>query len=453
MCKAIIGGDIYLEHPSDSFVNCIYKELTIKNPLFATLERMGRNTWGTPRTFQLYKSIGDDIVIPFGSASNKKLLPYLMQCDYSFLEKPHYKINLDIVVPPEDYQQKALDYVLGNKLHRGIIVGGTGSGKTNIGLYLIKHLGLRALWITHKTDLLKQSSDRAKEVFKDVDVGFITAGKINVGKDITFATIQTLSKVVEQVKDCFDVVIVDEAHHCVGSPTLITMFQRAMNSLYAPYKFGLTATPTRPDGLDKMVFALLGDVAYEIPKEDVSARVLPVEYESIDNPTEYDIFDYTDASGMVDPNALARTIAFSPERNALIVQKAVDIVHAGGSVLILAKLIDHCELLVRQLSDRGVNTALLVGKTKNRVEILESKEIEVIVATNALAKEGLDLVRYGNLIIAYNIKQKGEFAQAIGRVRRVDGIKTRGMVYEVCDKSIDFLTSRIKKHTKWTNML
>jgi len=453
MSEITVGSEITIRYPSDELISVVTKELTVRNPLYATLESMGRNTWGTPRTYQLFKCVAGDLVIPFGAVSNEHIQPLLRGCTYKTTFTEPKRINLEINIPPLDYQQKALDYILGKHLHRGIIVGGTGSGKTNIGLYLIKELGLRALWVTHTKDLLKQSKDRALSIFKSVDLGLITNGKIEVGKDITFATVQTLSKVANEVKDDFDIIIVDEAHHCVGSPTLRTMFYKTLNTLRAPYKFGLTATPSRSDGLQKMVFAILGNIAYTIPKSEVSARILPIEYHTIDNNNVYDIFDYTDSAGMVNPSALTRMLSFDSTRNELIVDTICNIVPNSGGILVLAKLVAHCELLVDMLSAHGLNTALLVGKTKNRKEILNSDKIQVIVATNSLAKEGLDLVRYSDLVIAYNLKQKNEFTQAAGRVRRVDGIKTCGSVYEVNDKGINFLTKRIKTHKHWANML
>ena len=44
------------------------------------------------------------------------------------------------------------------------------------------------------------------------DFGTITEGKVSIGRDITFATVQTLSKVDPRVyQKAFDIVVVDEA--------------------------------------------------------------------------------------------------------------------------------------------------------------------------------------------------------------------------------------------------
>lgn len=86
-----------------------------------------------------------------------------------------------------------------------------GSGKTETALELIARLGYRALWCTHTLDLLNQSYTRAKNKLENVGLGRITGGKVELGSHITFATIQTLSKMdLSEYSDMFDVIVVDE---------------------------------------------------------------------------------------------------------------------------------------------------------------------------------------------------------------------------------------------------
>lgn len=86
-----------------------------------------------------------------------------------------------------------------------------GSGKTQTALELIARLGYRALWITHTIDLLNQSYNRAKDNMENIGLGKIVSGKIEIGSHITFATVQTLSKIdLSEYTDMFDVIVVDE---------------------------------------------------------------------------------------------------------------------------------------------------------------------------------------------------------------------------------------------------
>lgn len=457
MPKIIVGRSIKIEKPHAELLKAIKNELNIVNPAYLQLEAMGKNTFGNPRHYQAFKRVGDDYIIPFGAVSNKVILKNLIGYSFEIIDHEKHPIYLKSRVPMFDYQQKAHDYVINKKLHRGIIVGGTGSGKTNIGLEIIRSIGLRALWVTHTSDLLNQSRERAKDLFGNIDIGYITAGKVEIGKDITFATVQTLVNVIDEVRDLFNVVIVDEAHHCVGTPSLLTMFYKVMNNIHAEYKFGLTATPKRPDGLEQMTYALLGDICYEVPQEDIKARVLPIKYHFIYNDKDYEINDFTNSAGMIDPHKLTEMLNNDIERNALIVDEIEIIEKSSNGILVLSKRVAHCELLYEMCVKRGLKTAIITGNKitgKQRKEILASDDIKVLIATNSLAKEGLDLVRYDSLILTYNVKQKTEFTQASGRVRRVDGTRKKfGHVYEICDSRIAFLSRRCLTHERWSKTL
>lgn len=104
---------------------------------------------------------------------------------------------------------------------------------TQTGLELITRIGGRALWLTHTQDLLNQSKDRAKGTLDlcGGKYGTITAGKVNIGTHITFATVQTMCKLdLTQYRDCFDVVIVDECFP--GNTKITTLYgQRELKSL------------------------------------------------------------------------------------------------------------------------------------------------------------------------------------------------------------------------------
>lgn len=455
MGKIIVGSSILIKNPDNFLLQVIENELTIKNPQYHLLVNMGRNTYGTPENFYAYKRVGNDVEIPFGAVSNPYIRRRLVGYEFERVPFTNYPIKLEGV---EDfklrpYQKKALDIM--KKKNRGILVAGTGSGKTNIGLHMIKEIGLRALWIANTSDLVKQSRDRAKQIFKDIDDGFITDGQIDIGADITFATVQTLHKVVDSVKDDFNIVIVDEAHTCIGSPTKTTMFYKSLNSLNAQYKFGLTATPKRKDGLHDMTFALLGDVAHEIPKEDIEGYVLPFEFNTIDNDKYYDIEDYTDTSGMINPVKMQSLLFYDKDRNNLVVDKAYSLHEKSTGIIILTRYVEQAEYIVEELRKKNVSTGLLVGKVtkKKRREILETDKYKVIVATASIAGTGLDMPRLDTLILTYPVTNKLAFTQAVGRVRRKYKDKKHGHVYEVIDNTIERNRKRVTTHFKWTRDL
>ena len=72
-------------------------------------------------------------------------------------------------------------------------------------------------------------------------------------------------------------IIVDECHRVSGSSGSMKMFYRVMSRLAARYKFGLSATVHRSDGLIRSTFAVLGDVKYKVSDEAVAEKIMPVE--------------------------------------------------------------------------------------------------------------------------------------------------------------------------------
>ena len=152
-----------------------------------------------------------------------------------------------------------------------------------MGIALAASLSRRALWITHTRDLLVQSYNRAGQYFPPETLGRITEGAVQIGSHITFATVQTLSRLdLEKYRYSWDVVIVDECHRLAGTPTKVTMFYKIMNSLAARHKYGLSATVHRSDGLIASTFAVLGPVVYRVPDKAVEEKTMKVRVERKD---------------------------------------------------------------------------------------------------------------------------------------------------------------------------
>ena len=98
-------------------------------------------------------------------------------------------------------------------------------------------MGFKTLWITHTIDLLNQSYNRAKNNFESVGLGKIANGRIQIGTHITFATVQTLSKIdLQEYADEWDCIVVDECHRICGTPASAGMFYKVINKLIARYE-------------------------------------------------------------------------------------------------------------------------------------------------------------------------------------------------------------------------
>ena len=250
------------------------ENLVLPNPDYAKKARMGFWLGNTPKTLSLYEIDGDDLVLPYGCFNEiLRLCPLMAEVRMDFVE--HERIDYGCTLPLYDYQQKALNALV--ECGKGILRSPAGSGKTQIGIATAVALGARTLWLCHTLDLVKQSKSRAEQYMSPSLTGTITEGRVQIGKAITFATVQTMCNLdLSQYRDVWDCIIVDECHRVAGTPTAMTQFSKVLNALAARHKYGLSATVHRADGMIAATYALLGGIAYQVPKEAVKDKIMTV---------------------------------------------------------------------------------------------------------------------------------------------------------------------------------
>lgn len=445
--KAIVGSSIVIEDCTANAAKYYKSKLTFPNPKYYKAQSMGKWTGKIPKDIVLYQIRGKDMIIPFGMLRSVfKNKSSFDDIENAVLRRNPERFDYKSSITPYDYQKRAIEAAIARK--NGVIVAPCGAGKTQIALEIVAQLGLRTLWLTHTTDLMNQSMERAKNNFglQRNLYGTISAGKVKVGQAITFATVQTMANVeLELYKDYWDVVIVDECHKCVGSPTHIMMFYKVVNSLCARYKFGITATPERADGLENCMFSLLGEKIYEITREDVKDTTCPVEVWEI--PTNYkpDINRILSPDGTISYTKLIDDVIRDSARIEKIAEDICFMQPAGG-VLVLSERVEHLEAIMRKCSDAGIPAADMQcisssGGTskaakesrKNALVSLNNGKIKVLFATYQLAKEGLDVPNLRTLVFASPQKTKTTVIQSVGRVSRKAAGKEKGIVLDYVD--------------------
>ena len=435
--KFIVSKDITVKEYDSSLLDYCNEQLTVDNPEYIQKEKLGKWIGRTPKKLYMYKQVGSDLVLPFGC------LRYLWDtykgvAEFKAQIKPISRIDYGSQIRLYDYQEKAVNMAV--KAKNGIIIAPCGAGKTQIGLELASRIGGRTLWLTHKADLLEQSLARAKSVF-DLDsgeYGTITAGKITLGNTLTFATVQTMSNLdLSAFKDYFNTIIVDEAHHCVGTPTALTMFYSVLSSLSARYKFGLTASEHRADGLHKTMFHIIGDKIVEISRQEVADKTCPVIVNMVQSGYTPDMSRIASYDGTFAHTDLIKDMVENESRNEFI---ANEIKSLNGSVLVLSDRRGHLETLSELLNEP--NSCIIKALTNSkkvreeRQEVLKklnSGEIRVAFATYSLAKEGLDVPNLRYVVLATPQKDKITVTQSAGRVGRKAENKQVGRVLDIVD--------------------
>lgn len=431
--KAIVGNEIRVIEPTSDFRKMVESELTVNNPDFARLKKMGKWTGGTPSTIRFYRTEGKDIILPFGCL-REYVFKNIKDVEADFSEIGHVEYTED--VPLYEYQDKAVEEALAKR--NGILVAPCGSGKTQMGLALARRISKPTLWITHTRDLMVQAEERAKSIFdlpKEA-YGEITEGKINLGTHLTFSTVQTLARVnLDNLK--FGCVIVDECHHAVQSYKSTSMFAKVMNQISCRYKFGLTATPYRGDGLEKGMFALIGDICSVVDEEEVKEKTVPVYEVWYNVPSSTNSIDCYNGDGTLDYTRLITGLCSNEERNTYIGRTIVDI---EGSCLVLSDRLSQLETLMNFVSNfkncdmvKATNTKKGKKERKEAIEKLKNGRIDCLFATYKLAKEGLDIPSLEHVVMASPIKDKSTVIQTAGRVARKAEGKTCGYVHDFID--------------------
>lgn len=417
------------------------KKLVLNNPDYHKLERMGKYTGNIPQKLWLYESYGKDLWLPFGCLKDIWRM-HPVEEDYTFeicpVEARKYESHINLY----PYQQTAVEAAVRGK--NGVLVMPCGSGKTQCGLEIIARIGGRALWLTHTQDLLNQSKSRAEAVLSQGGYGTITAGKVNIGSHITFATVQTMAKLdLTAYRNAWDVIVVDEAHHVAGTPTRVTQFYKVISRLSARYKIGLTATPKRADGLQTAMFALLGGKLHEVTRAEVAHTTCPVKVIKVDTDwmPEYDAVLQGD--GTIDYNKLIDAMIHDDKRFNVICNWIEFEDKEDGPMMILANRVEYLERLCDSVKKGGYKAIYLSGQYQSKkakaqrnaaLEQLNKGEIDCIFATYQLAKEGLDVPNLRYVVFATPEQEENTVIQSVGRVGRKAEGKAYGTVVDFVDQ-------------------
>jgi superfamily II DNA or RNA helicase len=150
---------------------------------------------------------------------------------------------------------------------RGVVVKPTGTGKTEIALSIIAGHQVSALIVVPLRDLMYQWQRRIR-LGLGVEAGILGDGRREVWP-ITVTTYDSAYIHMKEIGNQYRLIVYDEAHH-LPAPTLR---ESALDCL-APMRLGLTATPWRADGLDRMLEQWIGPVVFQEHIADARGRTL-----------------------------------------------------------------------------------------------------------------------------------------------------------------------------------
>lgn len=329
-----------------------------------------------------------------------------------------------------DYQINIVNKYIDNVKDSGggLLDVDPGKGKTVMALNIISKLKKKTLVIVHKTFLLNQWIERIEQFLPDARVGKIQGQIIDIDdKDIVIGMLQSLSQkeYPDTLFDCFGLSIYDETHH-LGAE----VFSRCMMKIVTNYTLGLSGTMQRKDGLTKVFKMFLGDVIHKEKSNTSEHKVIvkAIHYSANDEDFNEIKYDYrgnplysTMISKLCNYNHRSEFIiqVLQTELNKNNDQQIMILAHNKSLITYLYKAIEH-----RNIGSVGY----YIGGMKEE-ELKKSESKKIIIATYAMASEGLDIKTLTTLIMA---SPKTDVCQSVGRILRTK--HNNPLVVDIIDK-------------------
>ena len=433
----------------------ICQRLTYDNPELAEARQSGRWTKGIPEKLELFH---DESTGPFEALRVPRgclhwIVETLPEAEIRDLRIfPAARINTSGALKPRWYQAEAVRAIV--NAEQGIIVAPTGSGKTATAMALIERLQTRAIMLVHNKTLLDQAAQACRS-FLGVEPGIIGDGEFSIA-DVTIATVQTLMGMnLSQLAGQFGLVILDEAHHCPAKT-----FRAVVSAFPARYRVGLTATPTRADGLTELMLDTIGPIVYQVTADVLmtAGAIVPAEVVAIhtdfDCPVPMKLRRFPGANGKkeeVNYTKLINMLTQDEARNEFILQRVTDL-HVNQS-LVLTERVEHVAWLAERLSAAGFRAVALTGKSNKKARAVamddfKSGSFEFLVSTVALVGEGFDCPQIDTVFLVAPNGNATKTTQVLGRALRPAPGKTTGRIVDFVDGKISVLNGQAARRRR-----
>lgn len=427
-------------------INFLKEELNFANTEYFIKTKAGKNTFETDRYYKFVEEAENEVIVPRGFIG--KLIRFCQgqNIEYIFndIRKKLDSVDFQFNAQLREHQQIAIETVA--KKDFGVIVAPPGSGKTIVGLKIISDRKQPALIIVHRKQLVEQWIERI-ETFLGIpkhEIGRIGQGKNKVGKKITIATIQSLSKELikpesEGFTNSFGTIIVDECHHIPAKT-----YRDTISKLPTYYLYGLTATPFRKYNDGKIIFSHLGEIIAEIKPTEISSYK---QAKIIIRNTELDI-PFNSKTDQFE--TLSKVLIHDSARNKLILEDIFVELKLGKKVVIITERKEHIDTLNQYLKQTYETVTLSGDDSENcrnqKWKILKEGNYQVLITTGQYFGEGSDLQNANSLFLVYPFAFEGKLIQYIGRVQRSEITPT---IYDYRDIKIDYLNKLFLKRNTY----
>ena len=403
---------VYLESMKAVFSNRIYLSVDVetrskieKELTYTIAPRMPKDP---PIVYKTVRWINDTLIsIPVG---RDDLIPdgyeIIDKRVTSPVELPDFKFTL------RPSQQKVHDEIQGN----AIVNAWVSWGKTITGLAIAKKLGQKTLVVTHTTTLRNQWEKDVENCF-GIKAGRIGSGSFDTKSPIVIGNIQSLYRKMDDIKQEFGTVILDEMHH-VSSPT----FTRIVDEMPALNKIGLSGTLERKDGKHVVFRDYFGNDVHIPPKENYMTPKIHVVKS-----------DIRFLDGAFTPWAeRINHLAYNEEYVHSVSMIAAKYAAEGHKVLVVSDRVAFLKACAGLCGDKAVSITGDMELTEREDVMNEIKEDKnILFGTQSIFSEGISLNDLSCLVLGTPINNEPLLTQLIGRVIREKEGKRQPVIVDI----------------------
>jgi superfamily II DNA or RNA helicase len=428
---------------------------SMANPKFYELQRLRKSTWDTPRFVRGYDlTLDDRLILPRGL---RHTVTDIVEQAGSRLtvtdtRNPGHEIDVTFTAELRPGQAAAISAMLAHD--DGVLVAPPGSGKTVMACSVISERAASTLVLVDRKALADQWRARIEQ-FLGLRAGQVGGGRRKLTGVIDVAMLPSLARrddVADLTRD-YGHVIVDECHHLAAAA-----YEHSVKAIGAQFWLGLTATPTRRDGLGEIVTWHLGPIRHTLNHTDQGILAAPG---GLEKSLQRSLFVHATAFRWDDvdptsPTALAavqRALIEDEPRNTQIITDLREALRRGRNCLVLTRRVAHVGILSTLLAAHGHQALTLQGgmsATDRRAAVEKLDEIKAgdgiaVIGTTPFIGEGFDAPALDTLFLAAPISYDGLLVQCAGRVVRAAPGKDVAEVHDYHDTLTPILAASLNR--------
>lgn len=438
--------------------NKIRRLAVVSNPEFYKNKALGKSNYDTvPRIYMGKDHLSGYIQIPRGLYGELTGKLNDARIKYNVLDEraPGRKIDVTFSGELREEQEKALKETI--KYDNGILSAATAFGKTVVCSAIIAEKKVNTLILLQSSALFEQwkaafqkflkineelptyKTKTGRERIRKSLIGELQGARDTMTGIVDIAMVGSICKkgVFHELLNQYGLIIVDESHH-VAADT----FTKVLQEVKAKYVYGVTATPKRGDGLEKINEWLLGPIRFTYTSKErakaqgISHFVYP-RFTRVVSPRGI-------ITEKMHPNEAYEIIRNNELRDEQIIGDVKSCITAGRTPVVLSKYKDHSERLYEKLKEYADKVFLMTGNNSkkehreilSRLNSVEKSESLILVATGKLIGEGFDFPRLDTLIMSTPVSFRGIVEQYAGRLNRDYEGKESVIVYDYVDSHI-----------------